>query len=138
MKFVHNNASIECSSAEIISRKILPSAFIDINNVGKCFSYKCSLNSEATIKKEIEPKKPIVNQNSSLDNESKLECDKLFVAVKRNKPYRLCKINFTGRHKAQTFTTDEFTFAKISLQLSNIPLLDPQLEEIPVEKEGEK
>ena len=138
MKFVHENASIECNSAEIISRKILPSSFIDINNIGKCFSYKCSLNSEATIKKELEPKKPIVNQNSNLENESKLECDKLFVAVKRNKPYRLFIINFTGRHKAQTFTTDEFTYAMISLQLSNIPLLIPQLEVIPVENEKDE
>lgn len=134
MKLVHNNSSIECNSAEIVSRKILPSAFIELNNIGRCFSYKCSLNSEATIKEEIVPKNPLVNQNSNLDKETKLECDKLFVAVKKSKPYKLCKINFTGRHKAQTFTTDKFTFAKISLQLSNIPQLSPQLEIKFVEK----
>ena len=128
MKSVHNNASIECNSAEVISRKIIPSSFIELNNVGKCFSYKCSLNSEATIKKTLIPKEAIVNSNSLLNLESKLECDKLFVAVKKNKPYKFCVINLTGRHKAQTFITDEFTFAKITLQISNIPLLNPELE----------
>ncbi|MGE0932487.1 hypothetical protein [Peijinzhouia sedimentorum] len=128
MKLVHNNASIECESAEIISRKIIPSSFIELNNIGKCFSYKCSLNSEATIRKEISPKEPKVNENSLLNLDSKLECNKLFVAVKRNKPYRrLSVINFTGKHKAQSLITDEFTFAKITLQLSNIPILNPEL-----------
>lgn len=135
MKSVYNNASIECDSAEIISRKVIHSAFIELPNIGKCFSYKCSLNSEATIKKESNPKEAKVNQHSLLDLESKLECDKLFVAVKKNKPYKLCLINLTGRHKAQTFVTDEFTFAKITLQLSNIPNLHPELEIKFVEKE---
>lgn len=125
-KYVHNNYTLECISAEIISRKIIPSSFIEIPNIGICFSYKCSLNSEAKIVKELKPKLSIVNEYSLLDIDSKLECDKLFVAIKKNKPYKLGKINFTGRHKAQTFTTDEFTFAKITLQIGNIPLLVPE------------
>ncbi len=125
-KLVHNNSTLECIAAQIISRKILPSAFVEIPNIGICFTYKCSLNSEAKILKELIPKICKVNEFSLLDLDSKLECDKLFVAIKKNKPYRLRKINFTGRHKAQTFITDEFTFAQITLQIGNIPFLNPE------------
>lgn len=125
-KYVHNNSTMECIAAEIISRKIIPSAFVDIPNVGKCFTYKCSRNSEATITKELNPKEAKVNENSLLDLNSKLECDKLFVAIKVERPYRIGKINHTGRHKAQIFITDDFTFAKITLQISNIPNLIPE------------
>lgn len=128
MKFVHNNSTIECDSAEVISRKIIPSSFIEIQNIGKCFSYKCSLNSEATIKKELAPKKCKVNHNSYLDLDTKLESDKIFVAVAKNKPYKFSLINLSGRHKAQIFVTNEFTYAAITSQLKNIPLLNPEKE----------
>lgn len=133
MKLVHNNSTIECDSAEVISRKILPSSFIEIKNIGRCFSYKCSRNSEATIKKEISPKIPRINYNSFLDIDSKLESENLFVAVQKNKPYKLDVTNHSGRHKAQTFVTDEFTYAVITVQISNIPLLNPEREIIHIE-----
>jgi hypothetical protein len=134
MKFVHNNSTIECDSAEVISRKIIPSSFIEIQNIGKCFSYKCSLNSEATIKKELNPKECKVNINSCLDLNAKLESDKLFVAVAKKKPYKFSLINLSGRHKAQYFMTDEFTYAAITFQLKNIPLLNPEKQIISVEQ----
>ncbi|MDP3928537.1 MAG: hypothetical protein Q8R57_05905 [Bacteroidota bacterium] len=125
-KLVYNNSTIECESAEVVSRKIVPSSFIELQNIGKCFSYKCYRNSEATIKKEICPKISRVNQYSKLDLESKLECENLFVAVRKNKPYKYDLKNHSGRHKAQTFITDAFTFAKITIQFSNIPKLTPE------------
>ncbi|KXH85823.1 hypothetical protein [Chryseobacterium kwangjuense] len=133
-KLVHNNCTIECDSAEVISRKILPSSFLDIDIIGRCFTYKCSLNSEATIVKELNPKSQKINKNSALDLDSKLECEKLFVAIERKKPYKIAKINHSGRHKAQTFTTDAFTFVKITQQLANIPILVPEKQIILVEK----
>lgn len=125
MKVVHQNYSIECLSAEIISRKIVPSSYISIDNVGKCFTYKCSRNSEAVIKKELSPKEALHNEYSLLSIDDKLECCDLFVAVNKNKPYSYTKINHSGRHKAQTFTTKEYTFAKISRQVQCIPDLIP-------------
>ena len=101
-------------------------SFIEISYIGRCFSYKCSLNSEALILKELTIKKPVCNSNSLLDLNSKLQCANLFVAVNVKKPYKLSVINKSGRHKAQRFVTKEFTFAKISKQLQNIPLLEPQ------------
>jgi len=125
MKEVYNDATLECSAAEVISRKIMRSIYAEIDNIGKCLTYKCSLNSEATIKKELDPKNPLINEFSLLNNNDKLESDKLYVAIKAIRPYRIKKSNHTHRHKAQVFTTNKFTFAKITQQLSNIPLLDP-------------
>lgn len=128
MKAVYDNSSIECLSAEIISRKILPSSFINIETIGRCFTYKCSRNSEALILKELDPKKPIHNEHSLLSINSKLECDDLFVVVNKSKPYKYSKINHSGRHKAQIFTTKEYTFAKISKQIHCIPQAIPPVE----------
>ncbi len=128
MKAVHNNTSIECLSAEIISGKIVPSSFIKIEKVGKCFTYKCYRNSEASILKELSPKKAKYNEFSILDLGAKLECENLFVAIHKSKPYSYTKINHSGRHKAQTFKTKEYTFAKISKQLHNIPVKIPPVQ----------
>ena len=128
MKVVFENSSIECLSAGIISRKILPSSFLEILNIGKCLTYKCKLNSEAKILKELNPKSPIINKNSHLDIDVKLECENLFIAVNVKKPYKLDLINHSGRHKAQEMITDQYTFAKISKQIFNIPQANPQIQ----------
>lgn len=133
MKIVYDNCSIECSSAEVISRQIIPSSFVELNKVGKCLTYKCKRNSEASILKELNPKEPIINKNSYLDIDVKVECESLFVAVCKSKPYKIDVINHSGRHKAQYMKTDEFTFAKISKQLVNIPQLNPQIEFLPID-----
>ena len=132
MKLVYDNSSIECFSAEIISRQILPSSFIEYENVGKCFTYKCKRNSEASILKELIPKTPKINQNSYLDIGTKVECENLFIAVCKLKPYKIDVINHSGRHKAQVIMTNEFTFAKISKQISNIPDANPSIEFIQI------
>ena len=121
MKLVYENNSIECNSAEVISRKIMPGTFIELENVGKCLTYKCSRNSEAKIVKELNPKEPLHNKFSAVDLDSRLESDKIFIAILRTKPYKVYLKNHSGTHKAQTFTTDVFTFAKITNQLISIP-----------------
>lgn len=126
-KFIHLNAAIECNSAEIISRKITYSSALKIGNIGICFTYKCSRNSEAKIIKELSPKISKYCYESKLDLNDILESDSLHVIVNKTKPYSVDLINHSGRHKAQTFTTKEFTFAKISKQLNNIPEISPEL-----------
>lgn len=125
MKLVHNNHCIECNSAQIISRKIVPGAFINLNSIGRVFTYKCSRNSEAIIKRELNPKVALYNKNSFLDLETKLECDRLYFLVKAKKPYHLGLKNHTHRHKAEEIFTDDFTYARIDLQLNNIPIAIP-------------
>ena len=124
-KFVHNSSSIECLSAQIISRDIVPSSFLNIKDIGKCFTYKCKKNSEAEILKELNPKRSIYCIESNLNIGDILECENLFVAINKNKPYTPTLINYTHRHKAQMFVSKEYTFAKISKQIGNIPLLNP-------------
>lgn len=128
MKLVHNNHSIECNSAQIISRKIVPGAFLNLKSIGRVFSYKCSRNSEAVIKRELNPKVALYNKNSFLDLETKLECDRLYFLVKAKKPYDVGLKNHTHRHKAQEILTEDFTFARIDVQLQNIPLVKPPIE----------
>jgi|SRR5690606_9429657 len=125
MKLVHNNHCIECRSAQIISRKIVPGSFLNLKSIGKVFTYKCSRNSEAIIRKELEPKVALYNKNSYLDLDTKLECDRLYFMVKAKRPYSQDLKNHTHRHKAQEILTDDFTYARIDVQLHNIPLLVP-------------
>lgn len=134
MKKVHNNSTIECSAAIIISRKISHSSFIEMPSIGRCFTYKCTRNSEATILKELTPKEPLYNENSHLNIDTKLECENMFVAVSQKKPYKFHKINHSGRHKAQTLNTNKYTYAKISQQLHNIPLCDPSIDIVLIKK----
>jgi hypothetical protein len=128
MKQVYDNCSIECESAEIISRRITPSSFVEYKKLGKCLTYNCKQNSEAKISKEVVPKDAVINDNSMLDLESKIECENMHVVVVRVKPYKLNVINHTGRHKAQIMKTDVFTFAKITRQHQNIPPANPLIE----------
>lgn len=125
MKQVHYNSSIECLAADIISKKILPSSYMVVNKIGKCRTFKCTRNSEAIITKELEPKTPIYNINSRLDLDDKLESEDIFLAINCKTSPKVGLINHTGRHKAQTCSTTDYTFAKISRQFPNIPVLVP-------------
>ena len=122
MKHVHESCSIECQGAKIISRDIRRSAYIEIAPIGKCTTYKCRLNSEALIVKELpHPKKPFYRSNSQVDIGTQLECETLFLAVNSFKSLKIEIINHSGRHKAQTTNTNSYTFAEIIKQIPNIP-----------------
>jgi len=122
MKYVHENCSIECEGAEIISRQIMRSSFMEIESIGKCTTYKCKLNSEAVIRKELpHPKRPKHKSTSKVELGDMLECQDLFLAVNTLKTLKIGLDNHTGRHKAQTTKTESYTFAEISRQIPNIP-----------------
>jgi len=127
MKYVHEKCSIECEAANIVSRKILRNSFIEITDVGKCTTYKCKLNSEASITKEIEnPKKHKYKETSQLNAGDKLECEDLFVAINTHRSLKIELVNHTGRHKAQVTNTDNYTFAEITRQFPNLPVREIQ------------
>ena len=131
MKQVLDSCSIECIGAQIISRKIYRSSFMEIKSIGKCTTYKCKLNSEAEIIKELQnPKKPIHKEASMIDLGDMLECESLFFAVNTFRTLKIGLINHTGRHKAQITKTDIYTFAEITRQMPNIPI--PKLLSHPV------
>ena len=127
IKGVYNGLSIECISAEIISRKIIFSSYKQIKNVGNCLMYKCSMNSEAKISKELNPKKALHNDNSYLNLNDKLEAENMSVYVNMKKRLVFGLINHSASHKAQTTTTSNYTYAVITRQIPCIPLLDPPI-----------
>ncbi|HLF53529.1 hypothetical protein [Flavobacterium sp.] len=125
MKLFQDNTSIECLAADIVSRKIQPSSYMAIRNVGKCFVYKCYRNSEAVITKELDPKEPKHNTHSSLELHDKVEGENLVVAIETKRAPKISLINHTGTHKAQACSTDNYTFAYISKQIPNMPQAVP-------------
>jgi hypothetical protein len=126
-KCVHDGSAIECLSAEIVARKIVVSSFMEIRNIGRCFTYKCSRNGEAVVTKELNPKEARYNLNSNLNLNDKVEGENLFLAINDKRGLRITKTNHTGTHKAQLFNTKEYTYAEVSRQIPNIPLLIPPL-----------
>ncbi|MEP7169126.1 MAG: hypothetical protein ABI855_07110 [Bacteroidota bacterium] len=127
MKFVYQGASIECESAEIISRKILLSSFQEIPNVGRCKKYNCTRNSEATITKELNPKAPLYSETSHLNLGDMLEAENIVVFVNQANNLKVIKIDNTHRHNAQQANTNSFTYAEITMQFPNFTeLKDPK------------
>ncbi|AWG25598.1 hypothetical protein [Flavobacterium kingsejongi] len=127
MKGVWNGSAIECAAAEVISRKIIPSSYMEINNVGKCLVYKCYRNSEAKVLKELKPKKALHNQNSCLNIDDRVEGENLLIVVNIKKILKIELKNHTSTHKAQFVNTSNYTYAEISRQIPCIPLLDPPI-----------
>lgn len=105
-----------------------------INNIGNCLVYKCSKNSEAVIKKELNPKEAIHNQNSALDLEDMLEAENITVAMQARRGPKISKVGaHSHRHNAQTCKSDNYTFAMITKQVPGNPFAIPPHEIILVE-----
>jgi len=127
MEAVKKGNSIECLSAEIISRDIKLSAFINLPNFGKCRKYNCKKNSEASIRKELNDKTKKAHISSYVDLGDKIMGENLALYVKTVKSLKIEVVNYTGRHKAQQTSTDCHTFAEVTLQFHNIRVLnDPK------------
>jgi len=127
MKYVYQGASIECDSAEIVSRKILLSSFQEVLNVGRCKKYNCSRNSEARITAELNPKEPLYSETSHLDLNDKLEAENIIVFVNQSNQLKIEKIDNSHRHNAQQANTSGYTYAEITMQFPNFPeLKDPR------------
>jgi hypothetical protein len=123
MEFFRQGESIECDSAEIISRDIKVGSYIDVPNIGKCTKINCKRNSEAKILQELNPKKAIRNPASKLNLGDTIKGENLTVYTKGSlHGYQV--INKSGRHKAQQAYTKGYTYAEISLQFRSIPLLN--------------
>jgi len=127
MKAVKQGDAIECNGAEVISRDIKLSSFVNMPNIGKCRKYNCKRNSEASVTKEIADKKKKNYLNAYVNLGDNISGENITVYVNSIKPQKIEVINHTGRHKAQKTETNCFTYAEISLQFHNIKVLnDPK------------
>lgn len=112
------NESIECKSADVIALKIEP-CIRALNHpiIGKCIKYLCSRNGNATIKKELDPKKSLLkNPNAKLNIGDTINSVSFYVLVKGLK-VEAVEFNgvFSGRHNCNAFTSNsDFTFAQIT------------------------
>ena len=112
--------SIEAKKCRCITRKLNVGAFVKIEKIGTLLSFKGSLNSEAEILEELAPKKYKHKKSSKLDQGSKLKSkDIYFLSSVKRKPSQKI-INKSGRHKAQSYVFDKYTYAEISTPLVNI------------------
>lgn len=112
--------SIECESAEIISRKTVISSLMRDPKIGNCFKYSCSRNASAEILKELNPKKYKCKNTSNLNLSDKLKSEKLYVLVAGATKLKDELKNQTHRHKAQKYISKSFTFAEISKPFHSI------------------
>lgn len=107
--------SIECSSARVIAKKIQPTSPLNHEVFGKCIKSLCTRDGEATILKELVPKLSLVsNPISALNIGDMIKANSFYVLTKGYKPPRLSKVAFSGRHNAQEFNTNDYTFAEIT------------------------
>ncbi|MBC7475274.1 MAG: hypothetical protein H7263_13365 [Candidatus Sericytochromatia bacterium] len=128
MKLFHDNSSIECLAAEIFSKRIAPSSYMMVNNIGRCFVYKCTRNSEAIITKELDPKTALHNQHSALNMNDFLEGENITVALDTRRSPKVSKVGgFTHRHGTQNCSTKCYTFAMITKQIPGNPFAIPPL-----------
>lgn len=128
MELYGTNQSIECSAAYIIAKKIQISPLLNHPVFGKCIKSICTRDGEATIRRELNPKKSLINNSiSALNIGDKIVSNEFYVLVKGHRPPRLSKVRFSGAHNAQEFNTDDYTFAEIRKPFGAGQKIDPIL-----------
>ena len=121
--------SIECDSAEIIFRKLIPVKLVTLGSVKSLFKYECDRNSSAEIITELNPKVAIINvanpplhKGSNLECGDKLSADGITFYSKGTTPLKP-EIGGEGRtatHTGQFTITKNFTYAIIKIPFAHI------------------
>jgi len=119
-KFYHIPESIECTAANIVAKKIIPTALINEEGIGRCQKYKCSRDSYSTIKKELVPLEPIKEKTSKLKLGDRLEAENIYFLTKGFKKLKVTKIKKSGRHNSQEVNTSVYTYAEITKPFEHI------------------
>lgn len=128
MKLVYDNTSIECAGAAIKARKLNRTSVFRINGIGVCLVYKSSRNSQATIIRELNPKKAYYNIHSALDLDDIVQAEDLTIYIHSVRciiAENLKKSKGSGRHNAQFYDTKDYTAAVICKQIPGIPAAQP-------------
>jgi HD superfamily phosphohydrolase len=132
MQYITHGASIECLSANIITRDIKLSSLVEVESIGNCRKYICKRNCEGAILKQLEPKKAIYNDNSHLETNDSIKAEDILVIIDDIIPKDNKVINKSGRHKAQNVVTNCYTYAEITKQFHFIKeIKDPRQLENP-------
>ncbi len=121
MEYIFQGASIECADADIISRKILPAAIQNIPKIGICRRYTCQRNSEAFIIKNIN--EALYKDTSHINKGDSLKAENLAIFIKSTKTIEKEKCPYTGRHNVQYMSSKYYTYAEITQQFPNIPII---------------
>jgi len=126
MEFLLEGTSIECDASEIMTRKIVQGAFVEFPSIGKLSRISCKRNSEATISKELKPKKSKIEPNSKLDLYDSVKGENIEV-YSMVRVVKFTVVNLTHDHKAHKISTNCFTYAKLTMRFKNFPVLnDPR------------
>ncbi|MDA3779809.1 MAG: hypothetical protein PF487_06275 [Bacteroidales bacterium] len=136
MDYYQAGESIECLSAEIISKRFNNGILKKHPKNGKTYMYyKTDRSGTAEILEEIECDEPLLDENAHTDKGDKLNGDKLEIYVdskRRLKPVHIG--GHTAKHGARKFITKVFTFAKIIKRYETIPFIDNSKKELDTNK----
>ncbi len=121
MVFYNAGDKIECEHSEVIAKNIIVSVPQQHPKIGLSLKYKCKRDGTVEIKKELEPKESIVDENSNLNNGDILNANSFYVIVGNIRKIKTKKISgHTGRHGSQKMKTRDFTYAEITKPYSHI------------------
>ncbi len=121
-------ASIECDTASIKTRKIEPRPPIFEERLESIvYPFKLSLNSEAIIKKELNPKKPIIDSSSKLNIGEGISGEMIagfsLNGIGRDNTVK----RGSSRHKASFLDVNGFVYAKLEKPYRGIREMKPCL-----------
>lgn len=121
MEYVKENDAIECLSAIILCQEFHPNRTLQrLDNIGVCVVVKCKRGAQAEIKKELNPREPIVNKNSNVVLGDSLNGESIVLYLnQKRKPDYLLGAN-SHRHKGHHYVSKVFTYAYIDRKWHNI------------------
>jgi hypothetical protein len=112
-KFVNIADSIEGNSILVYTRKQIMSSFVELNNMGKMFKYKCSINTSSEITEELVPKEYKINSKSHLDLNDSLHADIIEVYCLSLLKFTK-ESNYTSTHSIQKCSSGNLSYAIIT------------------------
>ena len=125
MELNQKGDSIECQASEVISRKFSKGYIKEHAKSGeRMMFYKCTQNGTAEITKELNPKEPRINKNSTLDKGDYLNAKDFELWVDRKKRFKENEFELPHRsasHRARKLNIREFNYAKIAQRCDTIP-----------------
>lgn len=122
MVLYNSGDKIECEHSEVIAKDIKACVPQNHPKIGLSLKYKCKRDGTAEIKRELNPKKSLMeDEASNLNIGDTLNANSFYVLVKNTRKIKPEKIGgHTGRHGSQKINTTDYTFAEITVPYSHI------------------
>lgn len=136
-KHEYLGASIECEKSQIATRKISsPVLVVVIGKRGtdqhRLFKYKTTINGNAKIVEELNPKDALISDLSHLDLNDEIQGPIIEIYTSKREKCTLVS-NYSNVHSIQSYDFKKFTYAKIVtpweyiLQRKTLALVTPPL-----------